>query len=502
MRKYIQLLLVIVCIISVFSLLVYRHEYYRLRYVLEVLNFFGKPGLSEVEFCGPGFNATLLSELMQNSSLPSLESPPVFQQIDDNFYAYSSFIRHNPRYTGLKDQFIYETDTIAVGKKNFKPKFGCHFWMEDGDKPKVGKFKWRPLKFMDNADDFELYIFHCGLLRDIGVPIGLSFYANNVDSVPIYNSIHKLVSVNTNKHKRENSAIKFVNNLELTACIVPNKIPLVSKSSIIEFLAYHEMMGITEFNIYDSSISFDVTKRINLLPDELTKWKVRFYPLNYPFSFSKAYNIVRNVVELDCVYRHLQIDKELYSRTSHVVLLSWNEFLVPRYHHHLKNLLNDVDPMRKVRRSDLSSLTFCTNQRNDPKVKPDYPEIVKKTHYYKDIDLDAAKTSVSIINLDAINSFEEILSLKSTDYDRRLVVSNKTLTNDIIAVHKYIDCSDNVLSSGNQIEGGNSKFDMKPHVFEGAMLKFAEALHSNKIYRLYKTGKIWDKPISRVRDML
>ncbi|CAH2239704.1 jg12479 [Pararge aegeria aegeria] len=487
MRKYYQLILVVVCFISIITLLIYRHEYYRLRYVLEVLNFFGKPGLSEVEFCGPGFNATMLSEILRNSSMEVRETPPLFQQIDENFYSYSSFLRSYYKYEKLTPLNAHIINTIVIGKANVAPNFRCNVWLENSNKPKAGRFNYKlasePIK------DHRLFIFECSLGKNMGKPTGVSFYINDYNINPMHAPINKIIQVNTKRKTRESGSIRFINNIEPAVCVIPNHVPIVSRDSFIEFLVFHHIIGVDYFTIYDSMISEDVIRRLNLFPSDITQWEIQFFPLNYPFVFSKSYEIVRNAIELDCLFRHFRYDKEESNKVSHVAILSWDEFLVPRVHTNLKAMLDDFDPTRSIRTYIVESLVFCLNQMDDDNAEIGYPDIMKKTHYYS---MQQEKVSINIRNLDTMASFEDLFNLNT---------NSKNIPLELLGAHKYSVCRDH---NKFHPEGYNeTEMQVFQHKFEGAMIKFGQTLVSNKIYRLYRSGQIWERSSNEnVRDML
>lgn len=487
MRKYYQLILVVVCFISVITLLIYRHEYYRLRYVLEVLNFFGKPGLSEIEFCGPGFNATMLSEILRNSSMEVRETPPLFQEIDENFYSYSSFLRSYNKYDNLSPTNAHVIDTIVIGKADVIPKYRCNIWLENSSKPKAGRFNYKTVS--DVINNYRLYIFECSLTKNFGKPKGISFYLNDYNTNPMHAPISKVIQVNTKRKPRVRSNIRFVNNIEPAICVIPNRTPIVSRDAFIDFLVFHHLIGVDYFTIYDSMISEDVIRRLNLFPSDITQWQIQFYPLNYPFLFSKSYDIVRNAIELDCLFRHFRYDKEESNKVSHVAVLSWDEFLVPRVHNNFKDVLDDFDPIRSLRTYVVEPLMFCLNQPDDIDAEIGYPDITKKTHYYT---IPQDTTPVKIRNFDTMTSFDDLFNLTS---------NIKNIPLDLLGAHKYNVCRDR---KKFHPEGYNeTEMQVFPHKFEGAMLKFGQNLVSNKIYRLYRSGQIWEKSYNdNVRDML
>lgn len=488
MRKYYQLILVIVCFISIVTLLIYRHEYYRLRYVLEVLNFFGKPGLSEIEFCGPGFNATILSEIVRNSSMEVRETPPLFQQIDDNFYSYSSFLRSFQKYDKLVPSHAHNIDTIVVGKAHVPPNFRCNIWLENSDKPKAGRFTYKIVS--EPVNDYRLYIFQCYLNKNLGKPKGVSFYVNDYNINPIHAPINRLIHVNTKRKPRESSSIRFVNNIVPAMCVIPNQIPLVSRDSFIEFLVFHHMMGVNHFTIYDSMISEDIIRRLNLLPSDITQWEIQFFPLNYPYIFAKSYSIVRDAIELDCLFRHFRLDKEETNKASHAMVLSWDEFLVPRVHSNIKAVFDDFDPTRRLRTAEVTPQLFCLNQEIDSNAEAGYPDIMRKSHYY--VTPQKLKP-LYVRNLDSMSSFEDIFNL----------TQSKVIPIELLGAHKYTECRDPKSFHPSGLGYNETEMQVFQHKFEGAMLRFGQSLTSDKIYRLYRSGLIWEKSSNEfVRDML
>ncbi|KAJ8930457.1 hypothetical protein NQ314_016739 [Rhamnusium bicolor] len=118
MKKYHQLLLLIVSIISLSLFLIYRHEYNRLHYVLEVFNFFGQP-------CN-------FSDLQKTDIILNQHDwgPQPFWQETDNGYVYSAF---------LTGKIEIKAIALQSGIKNI-PR-NCYLWFEDKKKAIPGKFK-------------------------------------------------------------------------------------------------------------------------------------------------------------------------------------------------------------------------------------------------------------------------------------------------------------------------------------------------------------------------
>lgn len=99
MRKYQQLILVVISIISVSILIVYKSENERLNNVLNVINFFGqKDSLNLIKV-----------ENYSNFSYRFDYPLPLWQNLNNDFHAYSAFWKKNSLVIGG------EVVIIAVG---------------------------------------------------------------------------------------------------------------------------------------------------------------------------------------------------------------------------------------------------------------------------------------------------------------------------------------------------------------------------------------------------
>lgn len=89
MRKYQQLLLILVSVISVTVLIVYRSENERLQHVLNVVNFFGNRDISLVKI-----------ENFSNFSYKFDYPLPTWLYLGNEFHAYSAFWKKNDLVAG------------------------------------------------------------------------------------------------------------------------------------------------------------------------------------------------------------------------------------------------------------------------------------------------------------------------------------------------------------------------------------------------------------------
>jgi hypothetical protein len=110
MRKYQQLVLVVVSVISLAILFMYRSENNRLKNVLDVVNFFGRNDEA----------AVIRIENSSSSSYYDFSSPlPVWQRIGNGFHSYSSFYHKNSYEAGS------EIITLVVGMPHSIINFRC-----------------------------------------------------------------------------------------------------------------------------------------------------------------------------------------------------------------------------------------------------------------------------------------------------------------------------------------------------------------------------------------
>ncbi|KAK4884046.1 hypothetical protein RN001_000317 [Aquatica leii] len=274
MKKYHQLLLFVTTVISLSLLLVYRHQYNRLHYVLEVFNFFGHP-------CN-------ISNLEHTDSIGGYQDwgvEPIWQQ-SENIYIYSAFWSKN------------EARAIVLHSEQSEPIRNCYLWYEDKEKPLIGKFKYTKI----HTDKVILpiaYFYYCTLTQD-HQPYAVSFSTKaKKDNKKI------LLTIQSDHHNKKNTTI----------CVAPTKF---DKSYLVEFLSFHKLVGVNDFIFYQNDIPHRLAKILSNLSARLNI-KVRFFPWNYPKTEG---SLSRLVVESDCILRTTGI-----SNTS--ITLQMNEFIVP-----------------------------------------------------------------------------------------------------------------------------------------------------------------------------
>lgn len=306
MRKYLQLLLVVVSLLSLVALLFYRHEYHRLRYVLQVLNFFGKPY--------PTSDSDCLSNLTLFGNLKALDDPfPSWQRLDPHFFVYSSHW----------DLSMGHVSALVVGDQA-KPDFSCS--LRFPGQTLEGQFSANVL--FDSKDTQIAYYFVCKPeIRMHETPTHVFF---GDYSLSLYNHM----DAPTN-----GSAM----------CVLPGSSSL-TESSVIEFLAFHNLIGFNKFIVYDLNLPPPLSALLRRpAMTERFGMQMAVLPWNYPFFPNPL--LMKILMEADCLLR-------AKSHTRHTALLHWDEYIVPKYHSLMSDMLDDLGG---AARFEIPVISFCEN---------------------------------------------------------------------------------------------------------------------------------------------
>ena len=442
MKKYYQLALVIISCVSVVTLLFYRHEYNRLRYVLEVLNFFGKPGVQQNAFTTNDCivqNATLQPKKLLNFAEPL----PTWQRLTNTHFVYSAFWE------------VAEGDgrvrAISIDFGDSVPNYGCSFWYDDREGPLSGRFSFSKLETKEsNLSKSKLtgYYLICRAKDAARVPYGVTFYKTDV--VPSKAFIHVYYT---------NETPAFTNSTAI--CIIASPSPGLLKSTIAEFLSYHQLVGVTDYIIYDGGLPNTVLSALqgSAVRDGLGL-SVSVLPWNFPYPMPEAETMARILMEKDCLQR-------TSGKVHNVAALAWNEYIVPKYHHLLASMLDDFDSGRKTTaKFEIPTIKFCTEFPDDERAEPAAPLVFRKTRY--------SNTG----NTERPFYFYRP-HLISTGNRDLMALTTQRVSQGIAAVHRYKSC----FPDGQITE--------KTHLYEPAMLRFSGDLKRSKLLNAWSSGRLF-----------
>ncbi|OAD53309.1 hypothetical protein WN48_10473, partial [Eufriesea mexicana] len=427
MRKYYRAALVIIAVVSFISLLVYRHEYNKLRYVLEVFNYFGKPNQKNETNCTN--NVSMFTKFDMNFEEPFSS----WQRLDNDLYVYSAY--------NIRDK---EIQVIGFGSlKNIKD-IQCAILFENEIKPILGSFSYLLIHNnlnITNTDknfNYKGYHFYCAYTEN-KIPIGVMFLIkpnsnlNDVLMLPIKNQTHNL------------------NYANIGVCITPPFTKPIQPLQMTSFIKFHGIIGMDNFIVYD----FGIPNQYNSNFKELSKsqnpyWKFTYtlVPWNFPFPNTHP-TIIRDLIQADCLYR-------TYNKVMYIITLSWEEYIVLKYHHTLVDLM--IDFKRSGLKADcykLKTLTFCT-QQTDASNKNVTFMIFKKLHYDSSIP---DNQPIYIYNT------HEVL--------RKNNIYTRDIGEDLVTLHRYKYCF--------------GKSSTETDTEDTSILRFIEDMENSQIFRKFIT---------------
>ncbi|KAJ8673421.1 hypothetical protein QAD02_004683 [Eretmocerus hayati] len=430
MRKYYQAALLITAVVSLVSLLFYRHEYNRLRYVLEVFDYFGKPYPERIKTSCPNN-----SSKTKKVSLYLDEPLSAWQRLDDDLYVYSSYATNS------------RIETISYGKLN-NPNLDCNIFVEGLLTPLPGTFSFNTL---GNTSDipgktaYRGYILICEFSENM-LPVGVTYQPR--DQI-LFNPNSPILTV-------KNQAKKLIHDGSALCVSPPLNVP-ISKADMISFLNFHESIGIKHFIIYDYGIPYMFHREFkNLAEDSDLPWNFTYEVVSWNFPIREIHsNVIKNIIETDCLYR-------TFNRVMYAATVSWEEYIVLKLHHIVSDLLADYEKSRMSgNRYMVQTQTFCTQQRDDKQSTNATFIIFKKTF-----------TSPNALDANSlfINKPHEVLKggkIKTFKAASKLIVLNR-----------YVSCNE---YNANNIEANK---------FEPSILRFAAFMQDSPIYKKFFSGKV------------
>uniref|UniRef100_A0A1B0CXA0 Putative conserved secreted protein n=1 Tax=Lutzomyia longipalpis TaxID=7200 RepID=A0A1B0CXA0_LUTLO len=357
MRKYQQLALVIISLISVAVLIMYRNENSKLRYILEVVNFFGRSdaaALVRIE------NSTAFSHLTADFSTPL----PMWTRLGSEFHAYAAFWHKNTFTAGG------EVVTIVVGLRQAIVNFRCQLQFPGRITLLTGKFEFTREEQTDADGDFLAYRFLCKVTRDFGTPENVAF----INATSKTEHFLPIRSARNTTLTHKSSLVACVDMVSSTLGGSSGKSLHIPDVDILQYFIHHQIVGIDEFIVYDR---YHITNHIQEL---LYRHgiKISILPYNFPFTeATEAQN--RPFLEMDCLLRARNEAKYAFLTT--ITEYFYPEISLKRSKILFKTLAASTD----VFRFDVTTKTVCTedgvrilaeNHLYDPNAKTQHPFLI------------------------------------------------------------------------------------------------------------------------------
>ncbi|KAH8275606.1 hypothetical protein KR026_011372 [Drosophila bipectinata] len=311
MRKYQQLVLLVISCLSVGILLMYKTENNRLKYVLKYVNFFGRNDAAVLRRLENGTKDDLPQAAMWRPL-------PVWQMIGDSFHAYSAFWMRNELVAGG------EAHVLVVGKKGAVVDFRCSLDLLNG-RSVQGKFRFQRDSSEPTVDDkfsnFTSYHFFCQVSRDFGQPGSVSFTDITSTKSPVK---LRLRNLKPTTQKKESKVSTNPSRLPATICVDLVGFNTTSRfarneNAMLQFFLFHQALGIDHFLVYNYDDLSEEVIRV------LDRTNIHLYGLPFNFPFRQTNGTVSRIRQLilnDCLLRNV-------NHAGFTLLLQPNEVFYP-----------------------------------------------------------------------------------------------------------------------------------------------------------------------------
>lgn len=391
MRKYQQLCLIVISLVSIIILLMYRSENSRLKYVLEVVNFFGRSDNAIVRL----ENTT--KTYIQNYDLAS--PTPVWTRIGTDFHVYSTFWSNNTLKAGG-----LESVSLVAGVGNVR--FQCEMEFENG-KSQRGKFVFTREDVVDmqndvNSENFVIYTFICKINRDFGLPKKIIFIDTNSHS-------RHAVNVRSNAVGTDKHFLTVCLNLAQIGKKAKAEFPLTD-NKFLQFFYHHSFIGVENFLIYDTDDTISPKVRQILFKNGIN---INILPYNFPFESNHPKQVVR-ILEMDCLLR-----TKLFSKFA--IVSTANEFLYTD-----ANLKSAHSPLKLLKKYPVDKSLFELPVRT---ICIDNPQLAKNNRSTVDAH---ESTTFSLFKPDY--KFDDSERIRMEDKGKRSII-----------VHRYVSCADTAI---------------------------------------------------------
>lgn len=305
MRKYQQLCLVIISLISIIILILYRNENSRLKYVLEVVNFFGR-------------NDVVILEHLDNQTKATnyyLSDPsPIWQRIGNDFHIYSSFWDNNILIPGG------EVISVVVGLEQSVVSFKCDLEYSSGSLY-TGKFVFVREEVQSNIllsknvnEKFIIYKFFCKINRNFGIPKYIHF--TDAKSKAVH--ITKIRNLNNMAKQHLNLGICLdlitSNNIDNSY----NRTAFLNNLNLLQYFYHYNIIGLNEFIVYDNFGIINEQLKEILRNNRIN---IHSFPFNFPYEITDDL-VIKKILEIDCLMRNRHLSR-------YTILTQPNQYLYP-----------------------------------------------------------------------------------------------------------------------------------------------------------------------------
>ncbi|XP_064476538.1 uncharacterized protein LOC135390665 [Ornithodoros turicata] len=327
MKKYTQLALIVISILSVLALLVCERRYANMKVIFEVMDVF--EAKETAVKCDKRIETLRKADYSASARITPTVLP-VWMEVLEGVYAYSAFWDFAPEYNKKISRVL-----VAFPKQG-KNILKCFVWFDSTHFVEADDLRITVLAETSNAVSA---VADC-IVRNISIrPVGVSFSSSvsNKDAVKVVGLLPTTTNATSN----------------VSVCLPPLS-HATTPLQIAEFVIYHRHIGAQDFIVYDSGLLTNAKKLILAIP-AMTDGTVSLLPWNVPLNLQSVTDIVRVA---DCLLR-------TKGRSNATIFLELNEFLA----------LYKVKGLGELQRG-LEAIT--------PSPKENNPLVLFHRHYYCD----------------------------------------------------------------------------------------------------------------------
>lgn len=352
MRRFHQVAVVALALLSLIAFLVYKHEYERLRNVLEVLNTFGQHPAASTGRTSAGHHLHAWT-----SDHPCPDVGVNWRQFDDGVHVFTTAFWN-------RGQSIVAHGVIR-GHRRRRPVdtwTRCHVRLDTASSSSTSADATLEVDGEVTDDDvWSSFTLMCKY-RALTLPVAVAF-----SSSASATSMTPMIDV-----YRTTNLTPPANDVAICGSSIFDPTTSTDESVVVQFLEYHRRVAVTRIVIYVDNLLPSVRRRIQIAAsarhDDLI---VRLVDWNAPVSDDSIGAATSIVMKRDCVSR-------LRSETRYVAFLDLHELLVSRYHSRLSNFVKDeadaVDG--KLGGLRLDRRIFCTEFDDGPNGLPETESFV------------------------------------------------------------------------------------------------------------------------------
>lgn len=339
MKKYTQLVLIVICIFSVLALLICERRYANMKVILEVMDVFETKEAAVK--CDRQIEQLRRSQLDSGGALTPVIFPvwrEVFATEGWSLFVYAA-------YWDVAEDGANVSRIVAVVERDLPDDLTCLLWFDGVHHVRSDSFAVTTLSTAAASEDASTsaVLLECAV-RDVSIePVAVSFSWTSASGRADRSQVIPMESTSL-----ANATRKF------SVC-VPPLVSTTTPLTLVEFAVYHRHVGVDDFLFYDADSLPDAKRLLAAVPRR-TLASVKLLPWDLPRRFS---NVSESARIADCLLRTKR-------RARNVLFLQTNQFVS-------LTAAKDLDQLAR-------GLNFLSSRDNKTKT----PLVLFHTHHFCD----------------------------------------------------------------------------------------------------------------------